>query len=353
MIGIDTFGKAVLASVGAVALVALAGCDDSNGAGTRDQIKIVGSSTVFPFAKAVSEQFVAKNAGMKSPIVESNGTGAGMKIFCGGKGASFPDIVDASRRMKPGEFDLCTANGVTRIGEIQIGLDGMAFAENKKGPALKLTTLALYRALAAKPFGLPQTAKTWKDVDPTLPAIAIKIYGPPASSGTRDALAELIMTRGCDTSADMRKLGEDQPKQHTEICTTIREDGAFVEAGENDSLIVQKLGGDPNAVGIFGYSFLAANADKLNGNAINGVVPTYESIANFTYPGARPLYIYVKMAHLTAIKGLKEFVSEFGSAWGQDGYLKRSGMVIAPADVLTKSAAQVKDMKPLVATDLK
>ncbi len=345
--------KALFTGIAAVALLTLSGCDESNGAGSRDQIKAVGSSTVYPFATAVAEQFVKKNAGFKSPIIESTGTGAGVKAFCEGVGANFPDIVNASRRLKAGEYDLCKAKGVTRIGEIQIGLDGISFAENKGGPQLKLTTLALYRALAAKPFGLPQTAKVWKDVDPALPAIPIKVYGPPATSGTRDALAELILSRGCDTSSQMRELADKDAAQHTQICTTIREDGAYVEAGENDNLIVQKLSADKNAIGIFGYSFLEQNADKLVGNAIGGIAPTYQTIANFSYPGARPLYIYVKMPHLAAIKGLKEYIAEFANAWGQDGYLKQRGMVVAPADVLAKSATQIKDMQPLDPSQLK
>ncbi len=337
----------------AVALSTLSSCDESNGAGSRDQIKVVGSSTVYPFATAVAEQFVKKNAGLKSPTIESNGTGAGMKIFCEGTGAGFPDIVNASRRMKASEFELCRSKGVTRIAEIQIGIDGISFAENKGGPQLKLTTLDLYRALAAKPFGMPQTAKLWKDVDPALPAIPIKVYGPPSTSGTRDALAELILSRGCDTAAPMRELADKDPKQHTALCTTIREDGAYVEAGENDNLIVQKLSVDKNAIGIFGYSFLAENADKLFGNPVGGIVPTYATISNFSYPGARPLYIYVKMAHLAAIKGLKEYIAEFGTAWGPDGYLKGKGMIVAPAEVLARSAAQLKDMQPLDPSQLK
>lgn len=345
--------KAILTGVALAAVAALSGCDESNGAGSRDQIKMVGSSTVYPFATAVAEQFVKKNPGQKSPIVESTGTGAGIKTFCGGIGANFPDIVTASRRMKASEFDGCKLNGVTQIAEIQVGLDGIAFAENKGGPELKLTTLALYRALAAKPFGFDQKAKTWKDVDPTLPAIPIRVYGPPATSGTRDALAELILARGCDTSADMRELAEKDSKQHAALCMTVREDGAYVEAGENDNLIVQKLSADKTAIGIFGYSFLAENGDKLFGNPIGGTEPTYEAIASFRYPGSRPLYLYVKLPHVNAIKGLKEYIAEWANAWGPDGYLKRRGMVVAPADVLTASAALVKDLKPLDPSQLK
>ena len=343
--------RATLAS--GLALLALAGCDSSNGAGSRDQLRVVGSSTVYPFATAVAEQFVNKNPGMKSPIIEQTGTGAGIKQFCAGVGASFPDIVNASRRMSRSEFDNCSQNGVSNIVEIQIGLDGIAFAEAKTGPKIALTALDVYRALAATPFGQPQTAKTWRDVNPTLPAEPIKVYGPPSTSGTRDALAELVLTRGCDTNSDMRRLADDKPDQHKKLCTTIREDGAYVDAGENDNLIVQKIAADPRAVGVFGFSFLEENSDKLVGNTVNGVVPTYETIADFTYPGARPLYLYVKGAHLKAIKGLKPFLSEFASAWGPDGYLKRRGMVISPANVRAANAQQVTDLKPLDPAELK
>ena len=324
-----------------------------NSGGVRDQIRAVGSSTVYPFATVVAENFVKNNAGVKAPIIESTGTGAGMKQFCEGVGAAHPDIENASRRMKKSEFDLCAKNGVTKIAEIQIGLDGMAFAENKGGPQLKLTTETIYKALAANPFGKPQTAKTWKDVDPTLPAEAISVYGPPSTSGTRDALTELILTKGCDSDPAMKALKESDEKKHKEICTTIREDGAYIDAGENDNLIVQKLATNPKAVGIFGYSFLEENMDKLNGNPINGVMPTYASISDFSYPGARPLYIYVKLDHVQVIKGLKEFVGEFANGWGPDGYLKKRGMVVAPADVLAASAVQVKELKPLDGAQLK
>ena len=345
------------AALSAIALIALAGCDDNGGSassGVRDQIRAVGSSTVYPFATAVAEQYVNKNPGAKSPIIESTGTGAGMKLFCGGIGAAFPDIVNASRRMKKSEYDTCAKNKVTDIVEIQVGLDGIAFAEAKSGPKLALTPRTLYAALAANPFGKPQIAKTWKDIDPALPAVAIKVYGPPSTSGTRDALAELILTKGCNSDPAMAALEESDADAHKKTCTTIREDGAFVDAGENDNLIVQKLIADPQAVGVFGFSFLEENGDKIVGNTIAGITPTYATISDFSYPGARPLFIYVKSAHLNVIKGLKDYIGEFASAWGPDGYLKtKHGMVVAPADVRTASAQQVKDLKPLDATTLK
>ena len=344
------------AIIAVTALAALSGCDnagDGNAAAVRDQIRAVGSSTVYPFATAVAEQFVNKNTGTKSPIIESTGTGAGFKLFCAGVGARFPDIANASRAIKKSEYETCVKNKVNDVVEIQIGLDGIAFAEGKTGPTLALTPRDVYAALAANPFGKPQSAKTWKDVNAALPAIPIKVYGPPSTSGTRDALAELILAKGCDTDAAMKALKEKDADLHKKTCTTIREDGAFVDAGENDNLIVQKLLADPQAIGVFGYSFLEENTETLVGNPINGVMPTYASISDFSYPGARPLFIYVKSAHLKAIKGLQAYVDEFASAWGPDGYLKQRGMVIAPDAVRTAAAQQAKDMKPLDPATLK
>ncbi len=337
----------------ALALTTLSGCDSSNEAGQRTQIRAVGSSTVYPFATAVAEQFVNKNPQFKSPIVESTGTGAGFKLFCAGVGAAHPDIQNASRRIKKTEFEMCRKKGVSRLVEIQIGLDGIAFAESNKGLKLPLTIREIYIALAATPFGRPQTAKSWKDINPALPDEAIKIYGPPSTSGTRDALAELIMARGCDTEPAMRDLAASDEKAHKKICTTVREDGAFVDAGENDNLIVQKIEADPKALGIFGYSFAEENRDKLHANTVNGVTPTYETISDFSYPGARPLYIYVKSAHFNAVPGLRDYIGEFAKAMQPDSYLKRRGMVVAPAPVRAEVAAIVKDMKPLDASVFK
>ncbi len=336
----------------ALALSACGGASNSAG-GARTQIRAVGSSTVYPFATAVAEQFVGKNAGFKSPIVESTGTGAGMKLFCAGIGAAHPDIENASRRIKASEYEDCKKNGVGEITEIQIGIDGIALAEAKSGPAMALTTTDLYKALAANPYGKPNTAKTWKDVNPALPAIAIAVYGPPSTSGTRDAFAELILEKGCDADPAMKALKDSDKDKHKDICTKIREDGAYVDAGENDNLIVKKLAGNTNAIGIFGYSFLEENTSTLQDVSINGVKATYETISSFQYPGARPLFIYVKNAHLKVIPGLREFVGEFANAWGPSGYLKTRGMVVAPDDVRAKSEAIAKAMTPLDATTLK
>lgn len=336
-----------------VATLALAGCQNkaNQGDAARDQIRVVGSSTVYPYTTAVAEAFARKTPGTKAPIVESTGTGAGMKLFCAGVGARFPDVADASRRIKPSEYADCVKNGVKDIVEIQIGIDGITLAQSKAGPALNLSEADVYKALAANPFGKPQTAKTWKDVNPALPAIAIQVYGPPPTSGTRDAFADLMLTKGCETDPATKAIADEAHKK--DVCTKLREDGAYVESGENDNLIVQKLAANPDAVGIFGFSFLEENGATLRGVPIQGITPTYESIAGYTYPGARPLFIYVKSAHLNAIPGLKAFVAEYAGAWGPDGYLKRRGLVVAPEDVRQANVAIATNLTPLDPASIK
>jgi phosphate transport system substrate-binding protein len=322
-----------LASIAALALTA---CGDS-GAGTRDSIRAVGSSTVYPFAKAVAESFSRSNPDFKSPLIESTGTGGGIKLFCAGVGANTPDIANASRRMKASEYAECQANGVTDIVEIQVGLDGIAFASATGGIQMNLTPEMVYKAIAANPFGKPQTAKTWADVDPSLPNEPILVYGPPSTSGTRDALKELVLQKGCETDPAMKALKDSDEDRYEQLCTEVRSDGAYVDQGEQDNLIVQKIEGNPKAVGVFGYSYLEENADKVHGLKMNGVDPTYENISTFAYPGARPLYIYVKKAHLEAIPGLKQFLAEWANAWGKDGPLAKIGLVASPDDVAAKS----------------
>ena len=330
--------KFLLLGSAAIATLLVSACGGGQ-SGSRDQIRAVGSSTVYPFAKVVADQLAKANPDIKSAIIESTGTGAGMKLFCAGVGAQYPDIENASRRMKKSEYEECVKNGVDKVVEIQVGLDGIAFAEAAKGPsAFALTPEDIYKALAANPYGKPNTAKLWSDVNPALPKEPILVYGPPSTSGTRDALKELILMKGCDADAAMKALKDSDKEKHDKICADVRSDGAYVDSGENDNLIVQKLEANPSAVGIFGYSYLEENADKLRGLTVNGVVPTYQSIADFSYPGARPLYIYVKQAHLDAIKGLKEFVAEFAKSWGKDGVLAKAGMVVSPDDVQAKSA---------------
>jgi phosphate transport system substrate-binding protein len=330
-------------SIVSLSALALAACGGQSGSsGGRDNAWAVGSSTVYHFAAAVAEE--TAKGGVKAPKVEQNGTGAGMKMFCAGIGSQHPDIANASRQMKKSEYEDCAKNGVDKIIEIQFGLDGIAFAEAKGGPDMKLTPEDVYKALAANPFGKPNTAKNWSDVNASLPAIPILVYGPPSTSGTRDALAELILTKGCETNAEMKALKDSDKDKHKKLCTEVREDGAYVDSGEADNLIVQKIAANPKAIGIFGFSFLEENMDKLKGVPMNGVAPTYATISDFSYPGARPLYIYVKQAHLSAVKGLKEFIAQWPKMWGADGALKKKGMVIAPEDVRKKNEEIVASM---------
>ena len=338
------------ATVAATTLLAACGSQQNS---SRDQIRAVGSSTVYPFAKVVADSLAKSNSALKSPIIESTGTGAGMKLFCAGVGAQYPDIENASRRMKKSEYEDCAKNGVKDIVEIQVGLDGIAFAEAKGGPGLALTPVDVYKALAANPFGKPNTAKTWKDVNPAFPAEPILVYGPPSTSGTRDALKELILTKGCESDPAMKALKETRKEDHDKFCGEIRSDGAYVDAGENDNLIVQKLEANPKAIGIFGFSYLEENGDKLKGLTMGGVVPTYASIADFSYPGARPLYIYVKQQHIAAIKGLKEFIAEWAKSWGKDGVLAKAGMVVSPDDVQAKNATVASSLTLLDPASLK
>lgn len=321
----------------------------STQADARSQMRAVGSSTVYPFAKAAAERVARANPRLGTPIIESTGTGGGFKLFCGGVGARFPDVANASRRIKASEAKQCASNGVAKITEIQVGLDGVAVATAKGTPLAGLTQRDVYAAIAKTPFGKPNRAKTWKDVNPKLPALPIRIYGPPSTSGTRDALTELLMTPGCETNGGMKAMAKSNKDKHKAICTAVREDGAYIEAGENDNLIVQKLAANSGTLGIFGYSFLEENASRLKGIAINGVQPTYETISGFKYPGARPLYIYVKNAHVAAIPAVRAFVAEFTkeSAVGPKGYMMRLGLVAAPPSVRARSQQAARTLAPL------
>ncbi|WP_133365342.1 substrate-binding domain-containing protein [Qipengyuania sediminis] len=336
------------------AAFALSGCSGQGaGSETRESVRALGSSTVFPFAKAVAESLTRTNPQVKSPIIESTGTGSGIKLFCSGVGAATPDIVNASRRMKASEYASCKANGVADVIEIQVGLDGLAFASARGGIQLNLTPAAVYKALAARPFGKPQTARTWRDVDPSLPAEPILVYGPPSTSGTRDAFNELVMEKGCQTDPGTKALKEADEDRFKAICTELRTDGAYVSQGEQDNLIVQKIENNPRAVGVFGFSYLEENADKLRAHTMDGVAPTYETITSFAYPDARPLYIYVKKAHLEAIPGLKDYIAEWAKLWGQDGPLAQIGLIPSPADALASNARIASAFTPLDPAQLK
>lgn len=321
----------------------------------RTQIRAVGSSTVYPFATAVAERFARANPKFGAPIIESTGTGGGMKLFCAGVGEQYPDIENASRRIKASEAKTCASNGVTSITEVQVGLDGIAVATAKASPLNGLTDSDIYKALAKTPFGKPNKAVTWKDVNAKLPALKIQVYGPPPTSGTRDAFGELIMTAGCQKNAAMAALKKSDENKFKAICTALREDGGYIEAGENDNLIVSKLEANPGTVGLFGYSYLEENAAKIKGIAINGIVPTYDSIASFKYPGARPLYVYVKNAHVRAIPAIRPYLAEFTreTTWAKDGYLVRRGLIAAPDAVRAQAAKNAAALTPLDFSTLK
>ena len=335
----------------AVAALALSACD-AGGGGARNSVHAVGSSTVYPFAKLVAESFARSNTDMRSPLIESTGTGNGIQLFCKGLGSNTPDMVNASRRMKPSEFDSCAANKVDEIIELQVGLDGIAFASAEGGIMLNLSPATVYKALAAQPYGKPQTAKTWKDVDPALPAEPILVYGPPSTSGTRDALKELVLEVGCAADPAMKALKDSDENRYTQVCTEVRDDGAYVDQGEQDNLIVQKIEGNPRAVGIFGFSYLEENADKVQGLPMNGVAPTYDNIASFAYPGARPLYVYVKKEHMRAIPGLGAYLNEWVKNWGKDGPLARVGMVAMPPEAMEANARKVSEQLVLTRAEL-
>jgi len=321
----------------------------------RDVISIVGSSTVYPFATVVAERF-GKAGSFKTPKIESTGTGGGFKLFCGGVGVQHPDMSNASRAIKASEFEACQKNGVKEIVEVKIGYDGIVVANSKKGPALKLTTKDIFLALAKEvpdPKGgeglVANPYKTWKDVNAALPDVKIEVLGPPPTSGTRDAFLELGMEPGAIKFESLKKLSKDDAKMFQKVFSSIREDGAYVEAGENDNLIVQKLGANPNALGIFGFSFLDQNNDKIQGSYVDGNSPTFENIASGKYTMSRPLFFYVKTAHVGVIPGIKEYLAEFTSekAWGKDGYLGEKGLIPLPDAERKQVAENVKALKAL------
>ncbi|MBD3624767.1 MAG: PstS family phosphate ABC transporter substrate-binding protein [Rhodobacteraceae bacterium] len=317
----------------ALALVAVS----ATAASARDQIRIVGSSTVFPFSTAVAEQF-GKTTDFATPVVESTGSGGGLKLFCSGVGTEHPDITNASRRMKEKEFKLCAENGVTEITEAVGGFDGIVVANAKDGPLFELTRAQLVEALAAN-GPLPTN---WSEIDPSLPAIKIEVLGPPPSSGTRDAFEELVMEEGCEETDKVECEG-----------VSIREDGVYVEAGENDNLIVSKLEANPNALGIFGFSFLDQNADKLQGAVVDGVEPTFENIADGQYPVSRSLYFYLKNAHVGVVPGLQEYANEFLSdaASGEEGYLIDKGLIPLAEDKHDEIADNVANLTPMTGNE--
>lgn len=341
----------------ALTSIALAGsiAATSAPAMARDTINIVGSSTVYPFATVVAERF-GTSSDFPTPKLESTGSGGGLKIFCQGIGTSHPDITNASRRIKNSELELCQKNGVEEITEFRIGSDGIVIASSVEAEPMDLTLEQLFLALGKKvPVDgewVMNPNKTWSDVDASLPNKPIKVMGPPPTSGTRDSFNELALAGGCDMLPETADLSEDQ---HAATCESIREDGAFIEAGENDNLIVQKLAGDTDMYGVFGYSFLEENKDRLQAAKLNGVEPDAELIAKDEYPVARSLFFYVKKAHIGVVPGIEEYVSEFVSAgaMGPNGYLKDVGLIVPTRDGLMALQEKLDNMPNLTASELK
>jgi phosphate transport system substrate-binding protein len=336
--------------IAAVAATVIAGA-----AQARDQIRIVGSSTVYPFATAVAEQF-GKTTKFKTPVIESTGSGGGFKLFCAGVGVGNPDMTNASRRIKSSEVKTCAKNGVKDITEVKIGYDGIVVANGKNGPLTKLTRKQLFLALAKTVPGdsagktlIDNPYKMWSDIDPSLPKAKIEVLGPPPTSGTRDAFVELVMDEGCDQFPGIKALKKSDKKKHTAVCMGIREDGGYVEAGENDVLIVQKLVANPSAYGIFGFSYLDQARDKIQGSLVEGVEPTFENIASGKYKVSRPLFFYVKNAHVGVIPGMKEYVGQFTNdkAWGPEGYLVDKGLIPLPDADRAKLGKAARAMTPL------
>ena len=337
----------------ALPLVALvAACGGSPGGKAGAQLKVVGSSTVYPFTTAVSEEYQRANPG-SSAIVESTGTGAGIKLFCAGIGEQFPDMVNASRPMKASEYADCAKNGAKNVIEVPIGIDGLTLIQAKGQPPLNLTTTDIYKALAANPYGKPNSATTWQDVNPALPATKIRVLGPPPTSGTRDSLAELILAKGCESDPAMKALKKTDEAKQKDICTKVREDGVFVEAGENDNLLVQKVSADPGALGVLGFSFLEENADKVAPVSLGGVAPTEATISDLSYPGSRKLYVYVKGEHLAAKPGIRKFLEAYGKAMAKGGMLEQRGLVPFGGADLASATAQTATLTPLDPAGLK
>jgi len=320
----------------------------------RDYVYVVGSSTVYPFATVVAERF-GHGSEFKTPKIESTGSGGGFKLFCAGVGVDHPDITNASRAIKQSELEICEKNGVTDIVEVKIGYDGIVIANALESKPAELSRRDLFMALArevpADSDGelIENPYVMWADINPDLPAVKIEVLGPPPTSGTRDAFVELVMEAGCQSVPWIKALKNSDKNRYKAICHTIREDGAFVEAGENDNLIVQKLQANPEAFGIFGFSFLDQNREKVKGATVDGVAPTFDAIADGSYPVSRPLFFYVKKAHVDVIPGLRGYLREFTSerAWGEEGYLSDRGLIPMPDAERSAVARNVHSLTPL------
>lgn len=353
MIHLRSISGAAIAAAGLFVLPLLTSVAHAQTA--RDQISIVGSSTVYPFATVVAERF-GQTTEFKTPKIESTGSGGGMKLFCNGIGVGYPDITNASRRIKKSEFDNCQANGIEEIIEVLIGYDGIAIANSTSGDQLSITLGELFLALAKQvpnPDGseslVANPYTSWSELNPDLPGADIEVLGPPPTSGTRDAFAELALEGGCKTVDWIAAMEKSDKATFKDICHTMREDGAYIEAGENDNLIVQKLEANPEALGIFGFSFLDQNSDIVQPSLIDDIEPSFESIADGLYPVSRPLYFYVKKAHIGVIPGIAEYLEEFTSeaSWGEEGYLADKGMIPLDEDERYQAADDVAALKPM------
>ena len=326
----------------------------------RDTISIVGSSTVYPFATVVAERF-GRNTDFATPKIESTGSGGGLKLFCQGVGVQHPDITNASRRMKKSEFDMCQANGVKEISEVRIGADGIVIANSKDAEKFDLSLEQVFLALAKEvpnPDGgdelVANPYMNWSEIDSSLPDFEISVMGPPPTSGTRDAFVELAMEGGCKQFPMIAQMEDDNEDKFKTVCRSMREDGPFIEAGENDNLIVQRLAQDPETLGIFGYSFLMENTDQIQAATVNGVEPTPEAISSDEYPVARSLWFYVKKAHVGVVPGIEQYISEFTSegTWGDNGYLADVGLIPSPRNERMKIAKAVKELAPMTGNEL-
>ena len=347
--------KATLA--GAAAALAMASVPGT--AMARDTISIVGSSTVYPFATVVAERF--GRTGNSTPKIESTGSGGGMKLFCQGVGTQHPDITNASRRMKKSEFELCQSNGVKDITEVKVGYDGIVIANSVKGEHIDLSLRDIFLALAKdvpNPDGSEELVanpyKTWKEVNPALPNTEIEVLGPPPTSGTRDAFNELAIEGGCKTFPWLKAIKSEDKSKYKAICRSVREDGAYVEAGENDNLIVQKLEKNPAAYGVFGFSFLDQNRGVVQAANVGGVEPTFDAIGSGDYPVSRSLFFYVKKAHVGVVPGIEGYVKEFTSekAWGDQGYLGEKGLIPLGDDLRKSMAKQARSLKSMTGEEL-
>jgi phosphate transport system substrate-binding protein len=336
-----------------LAIATLAGAHTVSAA--RDYISVVGSSTVYPFATVVAERF-GKGSAFKTPKVESTGSGGGLKLFCQGLGTQHPDITNSSRRIKASEVKMCASNGVAEIVEVLIGYDGIVLANSKKSQLIDLSRKDIFLALAKhvpNPDGsetlVENPYQTWADVNPVLPAIDIEVLGPPPTSGTRDAFVELALEGGCKKFGFIKAMKKSDKSAYKALCHSVREDGPYIEAGENDNLIVQKLNANPAAFGVFGFSFLDQNADKVQGSKIDGNLPTFDSISDGSYPVSRPLYFYVKKAHVNVIPGIAEYLAEFTheKSWGEEGYLADKGMIPLGDEERKQMGMDVKGLKNL------